>query len=54
MTCNIDTQRAYNLSGGDSTMSSTRTSPRKNQGMRPGRYGNEEVDDRERDTSQKL
>ena len=32
-------------------MSSTRTSPRKNQGMRPGRYGNEEVDDRERDTT---
>ena len=30
-------------------MSSTRTSPRKNQGMRPERYGNGEVDARERD-----
>ena len=30
-------------------MSSTRTSPRKNQGMRPERYGIGEVDDRERD-----
>ena len=29
-------------------MASTRTSPRKNQGIRPNRYGNEEVDDSER------
>jgi hypothetical protein len=35
---------------GDSTMSSTRTSPRKNQGMRPERYGRA-VDDTERDTT---
>jgi len=32
-------------------MSSTWTSPRKNQGMQPERYGNEEVHDPERDTT---
>ena len=46
---NIRAQRAYNLSGGEITMSSRWRSPRKNQGIRPNRYGKED-EDGERDT----
>ena len=47
--CNVGTQRADNLSRGEITMAATWRSPRKNQGMRPDRYGNEEDHDGERD-----